>query len=583
MRKFSGMARVESCQKADGQETIFLLRASYTIEENAAIPKPGQFYMLQSEPSAVQLARPISVYGAQQKDGRLLVDFLILQKGKGTQELCALQSGSPLHITGPLGNSFANFPTEGKKCIVGAGIGVAPVAYYARGLAQGTYDFYAGFRSKSYGLTGLSPHELHITSEDGSEGIPGMIPQALTASTLRQKHYSAVFACGPLPLLSYIKDIAQEAHIPAYLSMEAKMACGVGACLGCAIHTSLGVKEVCKDGPVFAAETLVFERQSVRATPKPLEREPSLQVEIAGVLFQNPVIAASGTFGFGRSYTDFFDVNLLGGICAKGCTLEPRDGNSGERLYEVASGNINSIGLQNPGIEAFIRDELPFMLSQKPVPIANLAGSSLESYVAGAELLETSAVPMIELNISCPNVKSGGQAWGMSAEAAFTIVSAVRKATTKPLMVKLTPNAPDIVSVALSSIDAGADALSLINTISAVAIDIERAQPVFKNVTAGLCGPAVKPIALRIVYDVARAIQKRPSQKRVPIVGIGGISTWQDAVEFIMAGASAVQVGTATFSRPQAMVHIIEGVRAFMKRKGYPTIEAMRGLAQTDF
>ena len=584
MRKFSGKATVVSCTTVEGQANIFLLRISYRIEEDSLLPKPGQFYLLKSLPSTVQLARPISVYDTHKKDGFAFIDFLILQKGIGTQELCSAQSGTAVQAIGPLGNCFADFFVEGKKCIVGAGIGVAPVSYFARTMQDSSYDFYASFKTKSYGLENLKPKELCITTEDGSQGVQGMLPAALTSKVLLEKKYSAVFACGPAPMLSYIKDIAKEADIPAYLSMETKMACGVGACLGCAIKTSLGVKEVCKDGPVFLAEEITFEKKVSVAKnqpekKEPLKGEPSLSVDIAGVHFQNPVIAASGTFGFGRNYEDFFDVNALGGICAKGCTLEPREGNGGVRLHEVAAGNINSIGLQNPGLEAFIREELPAMLRLKPVAIANLAGSSLDSYVQGARLLEKSPVPMIELNISCPNVKSGGQAWGISVDAAATVVRAVKEVTSKPLMVKLTPNAPDIVSVSLSCIDAGADALSLINTISSVAIDIENAKPVFNNVTAGLCGPCVKPIALRMVYDVARAIRTLPTQKQVPIVGIGGIATWQDAVEFIMAGAYAVQVGTATFSNPQAMVQIIEGLSAFMKKKGYASLEEMRGLA----
>ena len=210
--------------------------------------------------------------------------------------------------------------------------------------------------------------------------------------------------------------------------------------------------------------------------------------------------------------------------------------------------------------------------------IANLSGSTLESYAQAAALLDKTDVPMIELNISCPNVKSGGMAWGMSADAAAEVVSAVRQATKKPLMVKLSPNAPDLVGVALSSAKAGADALSLINTVQAMAIDIERSRPVFDNVKAGYCGAAVKPIALRMVYDVVRAL--KTAGLNIPVVGIGGISCWQDAAEFILAGARAVEVGTATFSNPNVMSEIISGLETFMKRKGYRRIADFCALAQ---
>jgi len=247
---------------------------------------------------------------------------------------------------------------------------------------------------------------------------------------------------------------------------------------------------------------------------------------------------------------------------------------------ELTKTPVTSIGLENPGVPHFIEYELPEMLKLKPVSIANLAGGDLESYVKGAELLEKSDVPVIELNISCPNVKAGGMAFGLECTAANTVVSAVRKVTKKPLIVKLSPNAPDVVGVALACVKAGADALSLVNTVQAISIDIEKAKPVFANIRAGYCGPAIKPLALRMVYDVVEAMNKLPAEQRVPVIGIGGIQCWQDAVEYIMAGAAAVEVGTATFSNPNVMIEIIDGISLFMKRKGFSTVAEMCGLAQ---
>ncbi len=261
-------------------------------------------------------------------------------------------------------------------------------------------------------------------------------------------------------------------------------------------------------------------------------------------------------------------------------TLEEKAGNGGVRLSETPSGLINSIGLENPGIEHFISHQLPVMLSLKPVTIANLSGSSVEGYVRGAELLDKTDVKMIELNISCPNVKAGGMAFGLDAEAAAGVTKAVRAATKKPLMVKLSPNAPYPIEIALAVKDAGADAISLVNTFQAAAIDIETGKPLFDNIRAGLCGPAIKPLALRIVYDVVQAMNCLPENERIPVVGIGGIATWQDAAEFILAGASAVEVGAATFSHPNAMLEIIDGLRSYMERKGFRTIADFCGLAQ---
>lgn len=576
---FSGNAKVTECKQI--HSNVFLLETELELERKTQVsPLPGQFYLIKSARSNVQFGRPISVYHAERKSDTILrAQFLILQKGEGTVELCHLFKNDLVELSGPLGNSFEK--AEGKLCICGGGIGVAPVANFASSLSPKSYDFYASFKSGSYGLENVDPEKLVITTDDGSVGIHGMVTAALTSDTIKNEGYSAIYACGPAPMLAYIQKIAKEAGVKCFLSIEKKMLCGAGACLGCTVHTKEGNRRVCKDGPVFNAEILEFEKPvCAKKNPLPQDIEPNLTVEIAGIKFKNPVIAASGTFGFGQNYRGFFDVSKLGGISSKGLTLDPKKGNSGERVIEVSSGDINSIGLENPGVPHFIQNELPEMLKLDTVSIANLAGHDLDSYVKGAELLEKTSVPAIELNISCPNVKAGGMAWGIAPEAAFTCVSAVRKATSKPLIVKLSPNAPDLVSVALACIKAGANALSLINTIQAVAIDIESGRPVFDNIKAGLCGPAVKPIALRMVYDVVKAINSLPKEQQIPVIGLGGISKWQDAVEFIMAGAAAVQVGTATFSNPKTMIEIIEGLKKFMQSHGYKKIDDLRGIAQ---
>jgi dihydroorotate dehydrogenase (NAD+) catalytic subunit len=290
---------------------------------------------------------------------------------------------------------------------------------------------------------------------------------------------------------------------------------------------------------------------------------PDLSVTIAGVRLRNPVIAASGTFGYGREYTGLLDIAGLGGICTKGLTLNPRPGNRGLRLWETPAGLLNSIGLENPGVAAFIGKELPRLRSLGPAVIANLSGSSVEEYAGGAELLNSSSVDMIELNISCPNVKAGGMAFGLDPLAAASVVGPVRRAAPdKPLMVKLSPNAPDLGAVARSCVEAGADALSLVNTFKAMAIDLRLRQPVFENLSAGLSGPAIRPIALRMVWELWDAV-------KVPIVGLGGIARAEDALEFLMAGAAAVEVGSATFAHPPAMTGIIAGIAAYMEKEGF--------------
>ena len=592
-------ARVVSCAAVEGANpkgSVWSLVVEPTGKGCAAgksvpLPLAGQFYMLQAVRTNTLLGRPISVFHVNKDGAAPRLEFLILLKGQGTKELCSLMPDDKINLLGPCGNCFPG-TGAGKACIVGGGIGVAPVAGFAETLPDGSYDFYASFKSGSYGLENIKPAALTITTDDGSVGVHGMLPAALTEQTLRDGNYNAVYACGPTPMLAYVKKVAEACDLPCYLSLESHMACGVGVCLGCTIQTSEGKKRCCTEGPVFYSRILDFEnldgtktRESVagiKVQPRrePLKNEPDLSVNIAGVTFKNPVIASSGTFGFGTEYESVFDVSRLGGISSKGLTLEPRQGNDGIRVHETPSGLMNSIGLQNPGIPHFIEHELPAMLKLGPVAIANLSGSSLETYTKGAELLDKTDVPMIELNISCPNVSAGGAAFGMSCAAAGEVVRAVRAKTKKPLAVKLTPQSLELNAVALECIKAGADAISLCNSFQGIAIDIERGVPVFDKLKAGLGGPAVRPIAVRLIYELVQAINTLPADQRVPVIAIGGIATWQDAVEFIMAGADAVQVGTATFANPVAMIEIIDGLAAFMKRKGYAKLADFKGIIQ---
>lgn len=295
-----------------------------------------------------------------------------------------------------------------------------------------------------------------------------------------------------------------------------------------------------------------------------------LDVNICGVDFKNVVIAASGTFGFGEEYSNFYDVSRLGGICTKGLTLNKKEGNDGVRIHETTGGILNSVGLQNPGVEGFIKNELPKMEKLNTVIIANLGGGSIEEYVEGAVKICSTSVDMVELNISCPNVKHGGMAFGIKCDAAFEVVSKVREVCKKPLLVKLSPNAEDIVSMAETCVKAGADGISMVNTFKAMAIDINRKKAVFNNITAGLSGPAIKPIALRMVYEVCNAVD-------VPVIGIGGIMNWKDAVEFIMAGATAIQIGTANFVSPTSGIEIIEGLEGYAIKEGLKNIDEIRG------
>ena len=296
-----------------------------------------------------------------------------------------------------------------------------------------------------------------------------------------------------------------------------------------------------------------------------------MKVNINGVEFKNPVIAASGTFGFGGEYNNFYDVGILGGISSKGLTINPKEGNDGLRVYETPSGMMNSVGLNNPGIDAFIQNELPKMRKLGTNVIANIGGGCLEDYEAAVAKINNTDVDMIELNISCPNVKHGGMAFGIKADVAYDVVKKIKAMSKKPLMVKLSPNAEDIVEMALKCQEAGADSISLINTLKGMAIDIYKRKPVFNNITAGLSGPAIKPVALRMVYEVSKAVE-------IPVIGLGGIASGKDAIEFMMAGASAIQIGTINFVNPMAGKEIIEEMEAFLKEQGIKDINEIVGI-----
>lgn len=297
----------------------------------------------------------------------------------------------------------------------------------------------------------------------------------------------------------------------------------------------------------------------------------SLKVNIAGVEFKNPVIAASGTFGFGEEYKDYIDLNKLGGISSKGLTLRKNPGNPGIRIYETPAGIMNSIGLQNPGVDHFIENELVFMRKYDTVVIANLGGHSYDDYRIGVAKLDKADIDMIELNISCPNLKEGGMAFGTDPQKAREVISLVRKETKHPLIVKLSPNVTHIGEFAKIAQDCGADAISLVNTFNAMAVDIKRKKFVFNNKTAGLSGPAIKPIALRMTYEVAQAVD-------IPIIAMGGIMDVEDCLEFMMVGASAIQVGTANFSKLDTMIEIIDNLEKYCTDNNISDINDIVGI-----
>ena len=303
--------------------------------------------------------------------------------------------------------------------------------------------------------------------------------------------------------------------------------------------------------------------------------KPDMRVDIGGIQLQNPVLTASGTFGYGREFDHLIDLNRLGGIIVKGLSLLPTKGNPPPRIVETACGMINAIGLENVGIESFIAEKLPFLQELNPPLMVNIYGKASEDYSQLASRInEVDSIDGIEVNISCPNVKAGGMAFGVDPQAAFDVIRAVRSQTSKLVIVKLSPNVTDITEIAAAVEEAGADCISLINTISAMAVDVHTRRPRIANIIGGLSGPAIKPVALRMVWQVAQ-------KSKLPIIGIGGIMTAEDALEFLITGATAIQVGTANFVNPSTTIDIIDGIEAFLTDHGIANVMDIVGTLET--
>ncbi|MDR0893519.1 MAG: dihydroorotate dehydrogenase [Mediterranea sp.] len=296
-----------------------------------------------------------------------------------------------------------------------------------------------------------------------------------------------------------------------------------------------------------------------------------LSVNIGELMMKNPVMTASGTFGYGEEFADFIDIARIGGIIVKGTTLHKREGNPYPRMAETPSGMLNAVGLQNKGVKYFVEHIYPRLKGVDTNILVNVSGSTIDEYVNTAEIInELDKIPAIELNISCPNVKQGGMSFGVSPQCASEVVKAVRAVYKKTLIVKLSPNVTDITEIARAAEGAGADSVSLINTLLGMAIDAEHRRPVLSTVTGGLSGPAVKPIALRMVWQVAKAVN-------IPVIGLGGIMDWKDAVEFMLAGASAVQIGTANFIDPTITTQVVDGMNNYLERHGCKSVKEIIG------
>lgn len=512
-------------------------------------PQPGQFYMLATETHWEQrggrpfLPRAFSVADTNSDDANLKLDFLIEAIGPGTERLCALEPGERVWVNGPLGNSFSDprklSDQAAGAILVGGGIGIAPLALLRRRFAASNVPtrVLLGFRDEQHsgGLDDLfACCEVALASDDGHIGHQGQVTDLLrTMLEGDDANTGVVYACGPPPMLDAVAALCTSRNVPCELAMESPMACGFGACYGCAVPRGDGTyARLCVDGPVARTQ-----------------REGGQPVEFCGLELNHPVINASGTFDAIAARRVYGDELLrdfpFSAFVSKTITLEARAGNEPQRIWETPAGMINSIGLPNKGLEGFIAEDLP-ELGELPVPlIVSVMATGHEDFKRMvAALDERKEVAAFELNVSCPNVHSG-LIVGEQPEETVALLEALRPLTRKPLIVKLTPNVADPAAVAVAAEEGGADAVSLINTLKASAVDPETGKPGIGAGQGGLSGPAVRPIAVGQIRAVARAVS-------IPIVGMGGVCSGEDAGQMLAVGATLVAVGTESFRDPRA-------------------------------
>jgi dihydroorotate dehydrogenase (NAD+) catalytic subunit len=565
--------------RASGGYRVFSL-----LDTEGAEPEPGQFYMLATERHWEEqggrpfLPRAFSVADTDPVDGGIRLDFLIEGIGPGTDRLCKLEEGERVWVNGPLGNSFSDLkelsPGAAGAILVGGGIGIAPLALLRRRFAAGNVParVLLGFRDEQHsgGMDALfACCEVALASDDGHIGHHGYVTDLLSAMLEGDDAQSAaVYACGPPPMLDAVAALCNSHGVVCELAMESPMGCGFGACFGCAVpKEGGGYARLCVDGPVVrpsANGSGVLLRKLVsrpgsdpdhatdaglrRGTPDPLPATAS-PVDFCGLKLGSPVINASGTFdaiAARRVYGDeLLEQFPFSAFVSKTITLEPRAGNEPQRIWETPAGMINSIGLPNKGLEGFLVEDLP-QLAELPVPlIVSVMATGHEDFKRMvAALDERDEVGALELNVSCPNVHSG-LIVGEQPEETVSLLEALRPLTSKPLVVKLTPNVADPAAAAVAAEEGGADAVSLINTLKASAIDPASGEPGIAAGHGGLSGPAVRPVAVGQVRAVASAIA-------LPVVGMGGVSSGADAAEMLSAGAALIAVGTESFRDPRA-------------------------------
>jgi len=554
--------------------------------------KPGQFVLLPPLSEDSVLPRPFSIVGISPSDKirTNLLTLWIKRVGKNTALYSRLPYNKKIDLIGPKGLPI-KIASEKKYILVGGGAGYAALAFLADELSrQGKKIIVIAGAKKKAAIPALNPSrgagtvKLIMASESGKYGK--LATDLLIPLLKKDGGEARVVACGPKAMLKKVAEISADYGNGCEVILEEIMACGTGSCKGCAVFGKDGtVRHVCSDGPAFDAKWIDWPKllhRSSRQANRPTIKKPAMDVCLVGqnlktLLLASPLLNGSGCLGIEALEKGEIDLRYVGALETKGVTVKPRAGNDMPRICEVESGVINSIGLQNVGLEKFLSDELPRWLKfGKPV-IINISGFSLEEYAELAEALGKTAIAGLEVNISCPNIKGGGMSFGTNPDLARQVTSVVRKtASDKFIIVKLTPNVTDIVSIAKAVKQSGADAISLVNTFQAMDIDVATRRPKIGAVAGGLSGPAIATQALWKVRQLHQA------KLGIPIIGMGGIDSAETAAKFFMAGANAIAVGTGSFGRPHIFTEIFRGLEKIIKRQGLGSVTELTGSLITD-
>jgi dihydroorotate dehydrogenase (NAD+) catalytic subunit len=574
-------AKVVNCRLEKGGSKNFLLEMELESGGNFRA-QAGQFMILSPLSGRSVMPRPFSIADVDKN----VLSILFRVVGENTRAYSQLRTGDQIRVFGPKGSPIQINSETKNYILVGGGIGSAALTLLSKELAQAGKDAQVLLGAKnSSEISGVSffmrsgADMRIITEKEGRtrKFVTDLLEEVL-AGDLGQ---SQIIACGPKPMLKKVFDLCEQYGNECSVIVEEIMACGMGSCKGCAIFGGKDgneVKHVCEDGPAFDAKWIYWPKfmpaplvQAQENKPFEEKKEVDYTYRLGPLVIEYPLMNCSGTLDIGACENGSVDISKLGAFVTKGLSIKERPGNPMPRICEVPSGMINSIGLEYIGLGRFLKEILPrLIVLQKPV-IVNINASTIEEYVELARALDEAPISAIEVNISCPNVKVGGMLFGKDPDMAAKVTEAVRKATTKPVICKLTPNVTDIVCIARAVADAGADIISLINTVSAAAIDVQTRRSKISTVLGGLSGPCIRPIAIARVIEVYRG------KLGVPIIGMGGIEDADSAAEFFLAGANAVAIGTGEFSNRSIFTNVAHGLEKIVKDQDFSSIDELIG------